>query len=189
MTNFYQKGELKKSLPEMKSGDTVKVYEKIPDEKKKKSQIFEGVLIAKKHGEGINGTFTIRRIIDGVGVEKVYPYHSPLVEKIEVIKKGKARRSKLYYLREESEKKVRRKLRSVAVRVDPKEKTNKEKDKEKDKTKEIEKNKKKDKEIVKGDKNTEEKSNSSSKKQTKKEDKVEKIEKESKEKGEKKEKK
>ena len=82
------KNKSKKELPEMKPGDTVRVYEKILDEKKKKSQVFEGILISKKHGKGINATFTLRGMVEGVGVEKTYPLHSPLIEKVEIIKEG-----------------------------------------------------------------------------------------------------
>jgi len=113
--NLYQLGDLKKNLPEMRPGDTVRVYERVPEEKRKKSQVFEGILISRKHGKGINATFTVRATLGGVGVEKTYPLHSPLIEKIEIIKKGKARRAKLYYLREKSERKIRKKLRSKMV--------------------------------------------------------------------------
>ena len=113
--NLYQLGDLKKNLPEMRPGDTVRVYEKVPEEKRKKSRVFEGILISRKHGKGINATFTVRAILEGVGIEKTYPLHSPLIEKIEIIKKGKTRRAKLYYLREKSERKIRKKLRSKMV--------------------------------------------------------------------------
>lgn len=113
--NSYKFVQLKSDLPEMKSGDTVRVYEKISGEKKKKSQIFEGVLIARKHGKGINATFTVRAILEGVGVEKIYPLHSPLIEKIEVLEKGKARRAKLYYLRKQTEKESRKRLKAEKV--------------------------------------------------------------------------
>ena len=113
---LYQLGELKNNLPEMRPGDTVRVFESIMGESRKKSQIFEGVLISQKHGKGINATFTVRAILDGVGVEKTYPLHSPLIKKIEIAKKGQARRAKLYYLREKSEKKIRKKLRAQTVR-------------------------------------------------------------------------
>jgi large subunit ribosomal protein L19 len=118
---IHKLGQLKNNLPQMQSGDTVRVSEKIIGESKKKSQIFEGVLISQKHGRGINATFTIRAILDGIGVEKTYPLHSPLIEKIEIVKKGKARRAKLYYLREKSEKKVRKKLKAEAVEKEKKE--------------------------------------------------------------------
>lgn len=113
--NLYQLGELKTNLPEIQVGDTVKVSEKIPEEKKKKSQVFKGVLIARKHGKGINATFTLRAVMGGVGVEKTYPLHSPLIEKIEVLKKGKTRRAKLYYLRNQTEKESRKRLRAEKV--------------------------------------------------------------------------
>ena len=115
MENIYQIGELKKDLPQIKPGDTLRVSEKVVGDTKKKSQVFEGILISRKHGKGINATFTLRAIISGVGVEKVYPIHSPLIEKIEVIKRGKARRAKLYYLRGVTDKKIRKKLKSEVV--------------------------------------------------------------------------
>jgi large subunit ribosomal protein L19 len=104
------KNYLRSDLPDFRPGDTVRVYFKIKDimidEKKKTKEVkeriqpFEGVVIARKHGKGITATFTVRRIVDNVGVEKTFPLHSPLIEKIEVLKKGKVRRAKLYYLRE-----------------------------------------------------------------------------------------
>jgi len=112
---LYQLGQLKNNLPEMRAGDTIRVFEKIVGESKKKSQVFEGILISKKHGKGINATFTVRAVLDNVGVEKTYPLHSPLIEKIEIVKKGKARRAKLYYLREKSEKKIRKKLKAKLI--------------------------------------------------------------------------
>lgn len=113
--NLYQSEQLKKDLPEIHPGDTIKVYEEVYGEKKKKSQVFEGIVIAKKHGKGINASFTVRSILGGIGVEKVYPLHSPLIKKIEVVKKGRARRAKLYYLREKSAKIARKKLRIKTV--------------------------------------------------------------------------
>lgn len=124
---YYEIGELKKDVPEMSPGDTIKVFEKIPEEGKKKSQTFEGILIAKKHGKGINATFTLRAVIGGVGVEKTFPLHSPLIEKIKVIKKGKARRAKLYYLREKAQRAIRKKLKPKTVE-EKKEKNEKEKE-------------------------------------------------------------
>lgn len=115
-SNKENKNTSKKELPEMKPGDTVRVHEKILDEKKKKSQVFEGVLISQKHGKMINATFTLRGTVEGVGVEKIYPLHSPLIEKVEIIKRGRARRAKLYYLREKSQKSIRKKLKSETVK-------------------------------------------------------------------------
>ena len=90
---------LKAEAPEIRVGDTVRVHIKIKEGAKERIQTFEGTVIAKKHG-GVNETFTVRRISYGVGVEKVFPVHSPLVEKVELVRKGKVRRAKLYYLRD-----------------------------------------------------------------------------------------
>ncbi len=128
MKNDIQKiSNLKEGLPLMNPGDTIRVSEKILEKSKKKSQVFEGILIAKKHGKGINATFTLRAIIDGIGVEKTYPLHSPLIEKIQIIKKGRARRAKLYYLREKAQKQIRKKLKSQIV-IEEKEKEKPEKE-------------------------------------------------------------
>ena len=90
---------LKKEAPVVNVGDTVKVHVKIKEGDKYRIQIFEGTVIAKKHG-GINETFTVRRVAHGCGIERVFPVHSPVVDKVEVVRKGKVRRSKLYYLRD-----------------------------------------------------------------------------------------
>ena len=91
--------QLKTEVPQFNIGDGVKVYVKIVEGEKERIQMFEGTVIAK-HGGGISETFTVRRVSYGVGVEKTFPIHSPNVEKIEVIRKGKVRRAKLYYLRD-----------------------------------------------------------------------------------------
>ena len=90
---------LKKDVPAVNVGDTVKVHVKIKEGEKYRIQIFEGIVIAKKHG-GINETFTVRRVAHGCGIERVFPVHSPVVDKVEVVRSGKVRRSKLYYLRD-----------------------------------------------------------------------------------------
>jgi len=89
---------LKKELPKFAIGDTVKVHVRIKEGEKSRIQMFEGTVIAKKHG-GIQETFTVRRVAHGVGVERVFPMHSPSVENVEVVRKGIVRRAKLYYLR------------------------------------------------------------------------------------------
>ncbi len=89
---------LKKEAPVVNIGDTVKVHVKIKEGEKYRIQIFEGTVIAKKHG-GINETFTVRRVAHGCGIERVFPVHSPVVDKVEVVRGGKVRRSKLYYIR------------------------------------------------------------------------------------------
>ena len=96
---------LKAELPEVKVGDTVRVHVKIKEGDRERIQAFEGTVIARKHGgiaknnSGIAETFTVRRVSYGVGVERVFPIHSPNIEKVETIRKGRVRRSKLYYLR------------------------------------------------------------------------------------------
>ena len=91
--------QIRTDLPEIKIGDTLKVYLKIKEGEKERVQMFDGTVIAKKHG-GINETFTIRRISYGVGVERVIPVNSPNIDRIEVVRVGKFRRAKLYYLRD-----------------------------------------------------------------------------------------
>ncbi|MDE5583531.1 MAG: 50S ribosomal protein L19 [Ruminococcus sp.] len=90
---------MKENKPEFEVGDTVKVHVQIKEGEKSRIQIFEGTVIAKKHG-GISETFTVRRISHGCGIERVFPVHSPAVDKVEVIRHGKVRRAKLYYLRD-----------------------------------------------------------------------------------------
>ncbi len=92
------KENLKAEIPQYNVGDTVRVYVKVVEGTKERLQAFEGVVIAKRHG-GISETFTVRRLSFGIGVERTFPVHSPKIDRIEVIKKGKVRRAKLYYLR------------------------------------------------------------------------------------------
>ena len=94
-----EQGSMKAEAPVLEVGDLVKVHVKIKEGEKFRIQIFEGTVIAKKHG-GINETFTVRRVAHGCGIERVFPLHSPTVEKVEVIRNGKVRRAKLYYLRD-----------------------------------------------------------------------------------------
>ncbi|MGD9560079.1 MAG: 50S ribosomal protein L19 [Oscillospiraceae bacterium] len=102
---------LKQELPQFHIGDTVRVSVRIKEGERERIQVFEGTVIARKHG-GISETFTVRRFSYGVGVERVFPIHSPFVEKVEVVRKGKVRRAKLYYLRQRTGKaaKVKQKL-------------------------------------------------------------------------------
>ncbi|MDI6642393.1 MAG: 50S ribosomal protein L19 [Elusimicrobiota bacterium] len=88
----------KKDLPEFKPGDTIRVITKILEGDQQRLQAFEGVVI-RKHGSGLNGTFTVRKVSFGVGIERIFPFYSPNIEKIELVKLGKVRRAKLYYLR------------------------------------------------------------------------------------------
>ena len=91
--------QLKNRIPDLKIGDTVRVHQRIKEGNRERIQDFEGIII-KKQGGSVNATFTVRRIAYGVGVEKTFLVHSPLVEKVEVVRIGKARRAKLYYLRD-----------------------------------------------------------------------------------------
>ena len=116
---------LKKDLPDVRSGDTVKVYQKIKEKDKQRIQVFEGLVLARKHGKGINSTITVRKVISGIGVEKIFPVHSPVIEKIEIIRRGKTRRAKLYYLREAKGKKARLKRKEFEATAPAEEKTKK----------------------------------------------------------------
>jgi len=91
--------QLKNKIPALRVGDTVKVHQRIKEGNRERIQVFEGIII-KKQGGGVNATFTVRRISYGVGVEKTFMVHSPMVEKVELVRVGKARRAKLYYLRD-----------------------------------------------------------------------------------------
>jgi large subunit ribosomal protein L19 len=99
--------QIKSDIPQFKPGDTLRVHFKIREGNKERIQVYEGVCIAR-HNEQISSTITVRKISSGVGVERVFPLHSPLIEKIEVKKRGRVRRAKLYYLR---------KLRGKAARI------------------------------------------------------------------------
>ena len=107
---------MKENVPEFNVGDTVKVHVQIKEGDKSRIQIFEGTVIAKKHG-GINETFTVRRVAHGCGIERVFPLHAPAVDKVEVVRHGKVRRAKLYYLRDRVGKaaKVKEQIRSLRV--------------------------------------------------------------------------
>ena len=98
MKNFVEKNMPEKAAPDVSVGDTVRVHLRVKEGNRERIQVFEGTVIAKKHG-GITETITVRRISYGVGVEKVFPVHSPSIDKIEVVRNGAVRRAKLYYLR------------------------------------------------------------------------------------------
>jgi len=106
-----EKEMMKKNIPDFSVGDTVRVYVKFYEGGKERIQPFEGIVIRKK-GSGIRQTFTVRRTSFGEGVERIFPLHSPVIEKIEVLRKGKVRRAKLYYLRSKRGKKLRVKEKS-----------------------------------------------------------------------------
>ena len=93
------KNELKTDLVDFKAGDTISVGVKVTEGNRSRVQLFDGVVIAKSAGSGTSKTFTVRKISNGVGVERIFPYHSPIIDSIKVLKKGKVRRAKLFYLR------------------------------------------------------------------------------------------
>ncbi len=93
--------QLKENVPEFSSGDRVRVHAKVVEGEKERIQVFEGTVIARKHG-GPSETFTVRRVSSGEGMERIFPLHSPNIEKIEVLTRGVVRRAKLYYLRDRS---------------------------------------------------------------------------------------
>ncbi len=106
--------ESRKKL-DFNSGDTVRVWSKIEDKGKYRLQAFEGIVLARKHGTSPTATFTVRKVSNGVGVERVFPLYSPMVDKIEVTKKTKTRRSKLYYIRDKAVKEIRRKMKQILL--------------------------------------------------------------------------
>lgn len=119
-----QHEQMKNKVPVLDVGNTVRVHVRIKEGNKERIQVFEGIII-KKQGGGVNATFTVRRISYGVGVEKTFLVHSPLVEKVEVVRVGKARRAKLYYLRDRVGKAAKTKEK-VGARIETKEITVKE---------------------------------------------------------------
>lgn len=97
------------------AGDTVRVHQKIQDKGKTRIQIFEGLVLARKHGAEAGATFTVRKVVDGIGVEKIYPLYSPLIDKIEIIRRSTVRRAKLYYIREKVAREVKRQMRRMRI--------------------------------------------------------------------------
>jgi large subunit ribosomal protein L19 len=99
----------------IRAGDTVRVHQKIQDKGKTRLQIFEGVVLARKHGAEAGATFTVRKVASGVGVEKIYPLYSPNIDKIEIVKRAKVRRAKLYYIREKVAREIKRQMRRMSL--------------------------------------------------------------------------
>jgi large subunit ribosomal protein L19 len=100
---------------DLRAGDTVRVHQKIEEKGKYRIQLFEGLVLARKHGTEAGGTFTVRRVLSGVGVEKIFPLYSPMIDKIEIVKRSRVRRAKLYYIREKVAREARRQLRRTLV--------------------------------------------------------------------------
>ncbi|MFH1509966.1 MAG: 50S ribosomal protein L19 [Candidatus Nealsonbacteria bacterium] len=105
--------QINKELPDIKPGDTIKVYQKIKEKDKERLQVFEGQVLARKHGKGISSTITVRKVTKGIGVEKIFPVHSPVIDRIELVKRSKIRRAKLYYLREAKGRRARLKQKAI----------------------------------------------------------------------------
>ncbi len=99
----------------IKAGDTVRVHQKIQDKGKMRVQIFEGLVLARKHGVEAGATFTVRKVVDGIGVEKVFPLYSPLIDKIEIPRRSKVRRAKLYHIREKVAREAKRQMRRMSM--------------------------------------------------------------------------
>ena len=108
--------EARKTL-DLRVGDTVRVHQKIEEKGKTRIQVFEGLVLARKHGTEAGGTFTVRRVASGVGVEKIFPLYSPMIDKVEVVKRSRVRRAKLYYIRDKVSREARRQLRRTRMMV------------------------------------------------------------------------
>lgn len=111
------KEHLKEQIPDIQPGDIIRVHQKIKEGGKERIQVFEGVVLARKHGKGISATITVRKISQGVAVERIFPIHAPFIQKIEIVKRSKVRRAKLYYLREARGKKARLKTKAFGMEV------------------------------------------------------------------------
>lgn len=104
-----EKKYLKADMPHLKPGDTVKIYQSIKEGEKQRVQMYQGLVIKKSSGSGVGKTFTVRKVVGEIGVEKIFPLHSPTITKIEVMKHSRVRRAKLYYMRKRSGKEARMK--------------------------------------------------------------------------------
>lgn len=108
--------EARKKL-DIRPGDTVRVWVKIQEGDKTRNQAFEGMVLARKHGKEAGATFTVRKVIDGVGVERVFPLYAPVIDKIEVLKRAGVRRAKLYYIRDKASKELKRSMKSMILEI------------------------------------------------------------------------
>jgi large subunit ribosomal protein L19 len=104
---------LERKKMDIRSGDTVRVWQKIQEKGKTRLQAFEGLVIAVKHGKEAGATFTVRKVASGVGVEKIFPLYSPVIDSVETLKRAKVRRAKLYHIREKAAKEIRRQMRNL----------------------------------------------------------------------------
>jgi large subunit ribosomal protein L19 len=106
--------EERKNL-DIRAGDVVRVHQKIKEKGKTRLQVFEGLVLARKHGTEVGATFTVRATLSGVGVEKIFPLYSPMIDKIEIVRRSKVRRAKLYYIRDKASREQRRQLRKMSL--------------------------------------------------------------------------
>lgn len=114
--------EARKKL-DIKAGDTVRVWQKFTEKvvekdkvkEKARTQAFEGLVLARKHGKETGGTFTVRKVVDGIGVEKIFPIYAPSIEKVEILRRSKVRRAKLYHVRDKAAKEIRRQMRNTRM--------------------------------------------------------------------------
>lgn len=103
-----------RSKLDIRPGDTVRVWQKIEEAKGKfRLQAFEGIVLARKHGREAGATFTVRKVVDGVGVERTFPLYSPMIDEVEMVRRSKVRRAKLYFIREKAAKEIRRQMRRI----------------------------------------------------------------------------
>lgn len=100
---------------DIKAGDTVRVHQKIEDKGKTRIQVFEGLVLSRKHGNEAGATFTVRKVVDGIGVEKIFPLYSPRIDKIEILRRSTVRRAKLYYIREKVSREIKRQMRRMRL--------------------------------------------------------------------------
>lgn len=113
---FNSKTATNKELPDIRPGQIIKVHQKIKEGVKTRTQVFEGIVIARKHGKGPSATITVRKISNGIGVERIFPLHTPSVGKFEIVKTSKVRRAKLYYLRGKSARETRKKTKLIETK-------------------------------------------------------------------------
>lgn len=105
---------------DIRSGDQVRVWQKIEEDKGKfRLQAFEGLVLARKHGSEAGATFTVRKVVDGVGVERIFPLYSPMIDEVELVRRSKVRRAKLYFIREKAAKEIRKQMRRILSTKDP----------------------------------------------------------------------
>ncbi|MBX4189830.1 50S ribosomal protein L19 [Candidatus Parcubacteria bacterium] len=118
---FQSKLGAQDKFSDIKPGWTIKVFQKVKEGDKTRVQAFEGTVIARKHGNEAGGTITVRKVTNGIGVEKVFPIHLPSIDKVQIVRRNKVRRAKLYYLREKSAKEIRKKVKAEQKTVVSKE--------------------------------------------------------------------